>query len=59
MEQAPVGQYVTNIGTTFGGYGGMQMHTPLLGVGVPYPHFSGTWQKNNNDCSSTYTEDTL
>ena len=38
------------IGVTFGGYGG---------YAYPPPHFSGAWLKNNSDCFSTYTEDTL
>jgi len=37
-----------SIGVTFGGTA-----LTFWSVGVPYPHFSGAWQKNNNDCPST------
>jgi len=36
----------TNIGVTFGGYA----YPHFLEWGVPYPHFSGAWQKNTSDC---------
>jgi len=43
------------IGITFEGYGGYA-YPSLFGVRVPYPHFSGTWQKN---CSVTVPQRTL